>query len=159
MTQYTPEEMNIIAEAPMMASLAVSMADLGLVSTAIEAAAMSKEIVGAGKKYPTNSIIQSVFSEETIKSGTIKLEKPNVTPEEVKSGALVERAIAAVNAAVGVISSKATPEEVAQFKEFVYSCADAVANAAGSGLFGSGANKVSPEEAVALTKLKATLGI
>jgi hypothetical protein len=40
-----------------------------------------------------------------------------------------------------------------------YAVGEAVANAAGSGLFGSGATKVSPEEAAALAKIKAALGI
>jgi hypothetical protein len=157
-TAYTSEELTAIAQAPMMSGLAVSMADLGIVSTAIEAAAMSKEISGVAKKYPNNSVIQAAFSETAIRSGAIKLEKPDVKPEEVKSGALVDRAIASIEAAVNILNGKATPEEIREYKTFVYDCADAVANAAGSGLFGSG-TKVSTEEAAALTKLKDALAL
>ncbi|RUR83352.1 hypothetical protein ACF3DV_15835 [Chlorogloeopsis fritschii PCC 9212] len=156
---YTSDELSKIAEAPMIVGMAVAMADLGIVSTAIEAAAMSKEIAGAAQKYPNNSIIQSVFSEEMLRSNAFKVAKPDIKPEEVQSGMVTDKAIAAVNTAVEVVNGKATPEEISEFKEFIYSCADAVANAAGSGLFGTGNPKVSPQEAATLTKLKAVLSV
>lgn len=156
---YTSEQLSAIAEAPMMIGMAVAMVDMGIVSTAIEAAAMSKEVAGAAAKYPSNSIIQSVFSEAAMKSGAIKMEKPEIKPEDVQSGAVVDKAITAVNDAVAIVSGQATPEEIAEFKQFVYSCADAVANAAGTGLFGSGNPKVSDKEAAALAKIKAALAI
>jgi hypothetical protein len=159
MTTYTPEEMNTIASAPMLVGMAIASVDMGIISTAIEAAAMSKEITGAAQKYPSNSIIQSVFADEVLRSGAVKMQKPDVKPEEVQSGAIVDKAIAAVDAAVAVVSSKATPEEIQEYKQFIYACAEAVANAAGSGLFGTGSPKVSDKEAAALTKVKAALGI
>ncbi len=158
-TAYTPAELSAIAEAPLMVGMAVAAADLGIVSSAIEAVAMSKEITGAAAKYPNNSVIQAVFSEAAMRSGTVKVEKPEVKSEEVQSGAIVDKAIAAANAALTAIGDKATPDEVAEFKQFLYACGDAVANAAGSGLFGSGSPKVSEKEAVALAKIKAALGI
>lgn len=158
-TTYTAEELSTIAEAPMLVGMAVAMADMGIISTAIEAAAMSKEIAGAAQKYPNNSIIQATFSEAAIRSGQIKMEKPDVKPEDVQSGAVVDKAIAAATAAISLVEGKATPEEVTEFKQFIYACGDAVANAAGSGLFGSGSPKVSPEEAAALAKIKAALAI
>ena len=156
MATFTPEEMKTIAEAPVLVGLAVSMVDLGIISTVPEAAALSKEIAGAATKYPNNSIIQSVFSEAALKSGTVKMEKPEIKPEDVQSGAIVDQAITAINAASTVLSDKATPEEVSEYKSFIYACAEAVANAAGSGLFGSG-TKVSDQEAVALAKFKTVL--
>lgn len=153
---FTPEELKTIANAPVLAGLAVSMVDLGIISTVPEAAALSKEVVGASKKYPNNSIIQAVFSEEVIKSGAVKFERSEIKPEEIESGALVDQAIAAINAALDLMNGKATPEEITEYKSFIYTCAEAVANAAGSGLFGSG-TKVSDKEAVALTQLKTVL--
>lgn len=156
-TAYSPEELSKIAEAPMAVGMAVAMADMGIVSTAIEATAMSKEVAGAAAKYPNNSIIQAVFSEAAIKSGAIKLQKPNITSEDVQSGAVVDKALATVDEAVAAIGDKATAAEVGEFKQFIYACADAVANAAGSGLFGSGSPKVSEKEAAALSKIKTAL--
>jgi hypothetical protein len=158
MADYTTEELQAIVTAPMMTGLAVAMIDMGIVSTAIEAAAMSKEIAGAAQKYPTNSIIQAAFSEEAMKSGQVKLEKPDIKPEDVQSGAVVDNAIATVNTALQVVEGKATPEEITQYKQFIYDCGQAVAEAAGSGLFGSG-NKVSDKEAEALARFKTALGL
>jgi hypothetical protein len=156
---YTPEELNTIASAPMNIGMAVAMADMGIISSAIEAVALTKEIVGAGKKYPNNSIVQAAFSEAVLGSGKIKTTKPDVKPEDIQSGAFVTKAIATVDSAVAAIGTKATPAEITEFKQFVYACAEAVANAAGSGLFGSGDPKVSSSEASALATIKTGLGI
>ena len=158
MSEYTPEELQIVVTAPMFTGLAIAMVDMGIVSTAIEATAMSKQIAGAADKYPSNNVIQAAFSEETFKSGQVKMAKPDIKPEDAKSGAVVDQAIGAINAALTVIESKATAEEVTQYKQFIYDCGKAVAEAAGSGLFGSG-RKVSAQEAAALEKLKTALGL
>jgi hypothetical protein len=158
MTTFTDDELKVIGKAPMMTGIAIAMVDLGIVSAAIEAVAMTKEFVSAAKKYPSNSIIQAIFSEEAVKSGSMKMEKPDIKPEDVTSGALLDMAIADINNAISTIESKATAEEVKEYKEFIYSCADTVANAAGTGLFGSG-TKVTDKEKVALAKLKTALGI
>ncbi len=156
---YTPEELNAIADAPMTIGMAVAMADMGIISTAIEAVALTKEVVGAGKKYPNNSIVQAAFSEEILSSGKIQRKKPDIKPEDIQSGAFVTKAIASVDFAVAAIGTKATPAEITEYKQFIYACAEAVASAAGSGLFGSGDPKISPTEASALAKIKAALSI
>jgi hypothetical protein len=158
MTDYTPQELNTIAEAPMFIGMAVALADMGIVSTAIEAVALSKQLAQVAQKYSSNSIIQSVFSEERLRSRP-KMEKPDIKSEDIQSGAVVDHAIAATNNALGVVAGKATPLEIDQYKEFIYACADAVANAAGSGLFGSGSSKVSDKEASALAKIKTALAV
>ncbi|MGF1567234.1 MAG: hypothetical protein ACFCVD_04030 [Nodosilinea sp.] len=159
MSDYTPADLQAIVKAPMMTGLAVAMVDMGIVSTAIEAAAMSKEIAGAAQKYPTNSIIQAALSEETLKSKQVKLEKPDIKPEDVESGAIVDNAIVDINTALQLVDGKAAAEEITQYKQFIYDCGVAVAEAAGSGLFGSGNPKISAQEAAALARFKAALGL
>lgn len=155
---FAPEELKTIAEAPILAGFALSMVDVGIVSTVPEAAALSKQIAGAAKSYPTNSVIQAVFSEEALKSGAVKLEPPALKAENAQSDALVDEAIARVNTALTALDGKVSPEEIQEYKSFIYTCAEAVANAAGSGLFGSGA-KVSEKESAALERLKTALGL
>ena len=118
---------------------------------------LSQQLLHVANKYPSNSIIQSVFSEEALKSGHIKSKKPDIKPEDIQSGAVVDHAIAAAKNALAVVEGKATSDEISQYKEFLYACAATVANAAGSGLFGTGSDKVSEKEAVALAKIKAAL--
>jgi hypothetical protein len=159
MTTYTNEELGTIAQAPMAIGMAVAIVDMGIISSAIEAVALSKQIVGAAKKYPSNSIVQAAFSEAALTSKQIDRKQLDVQAEDVKSGAVVTKAIAVVDRAIAAIGSKATPAEVTEFKQFIYACAEAVASAAGSGLFGSGDPKINPEEAVALAQIKAALNI
>ncbi len=156
MSNYSPEEIKSLVAAPMNVGMAVAMVDIGVVSTAVEAAAMTKEIVGAAKKYPNNSIIQAAFSEEALKS--TKLDKPEVKAEDIESGAFVEKTFAQVMETLKLLEGRASAEEITEFKQFIYDCGDAVANAAGSGLFGSG-TKVSEKEAAVLSRLKTTLGL
>jgi hypothetical protein len=158
-TNYTSEELLKIAGGVMVSGMAVAMVDMGIVSTAIEATAMSKEIAGAAKKYPNNAIIQALFSEEAIKKA--KADKPEpiaIKADEMKPETAIATATAKINEALAILNQKATPEDVQQYKEFIYACADRVANAAGSGLFGSGV-KVSEKEAAALVSLKGVLGL
>ncbi|MBF2080077.1 MAG: hypothetical protein IGR76_16545 [Synechococcales cyanobacterium T60_A2020_003] len=158
MSTYTEQELATIGNAPMQIGMAAAAVDLGIISTAKEAAALSKEVLNAGKKYPNNSIIQAAFSEEAMKAGSIKLDKEDITAEDVQSGTAVDKAIAATQEAIALTEGKATAEEVAEFKQFVYECAEVVANAAGTGLFGTGKEKVSDKEKVALEKIKTSLG-
>jgi hypothetical protein len=158
MSSYSSEDLQAIVDAPMMTGLAVAMVDMGIISTAIEAGALSKQVVGAADKYPNNTLIQAAFSEEAFKNKQVKAQKPDIKAEDVKSGAIIDQAIAAIDKAIAAAEGKATAEEITQYKQFIYDCAEAVAEAAGSGLFGSG-SKVSAEEAAALERLKVALGI
>jgi hypothetical protein len=151
-TTYTQDENKSVVEALMTTGLAIAMADFGIVSTAIESAALAKELTGAANNYPNNSIIQSVLTPDVLKQTPMQPPK-DITPDNV-----LDVAITKLNGVVDMLGSKATPAEVTEFKSFVYQCAERVANAAGEGLFGSG-EKVSAKETAALNKLKAALGI
>ncbi|MCY7323740.1 MAG: hypothetical protein LH660_18540, partial [Phormidesmis sp. CAN_BIN36] len=105
MSSYTSEEITAVIKAVTLASMAVSIADMGIISTAIEAGALAQEIVGAAKKYPANSIVQSVFSADAIKGNSPKPPE-GMTPENV-----IDMAMSAVNNAVSIVTAKATPAE------------------------------------------------
>jgi hypothetical protein len=156
---YSAEELSAIATAPMVVGLAVAVADVGLVSTALEAAALSQQMLGAAKQYPNNAIIQAVFSEEAIRSGAVKLEKPDIKAEDVQAGMTLNKAMDAIQAATTVLEGKASADEIKTYKAFIYACGEAVANAAGSGLWGRGNPKVSESETKVLTQLKSALGV
>lgn len=153
-TTYTPDEATKVIKAITMSSMAVAIADVGIVSTAIEMAAMVKELLKAAKTYPDNSIIQAVFSEESLKKIG-----PGEPPKDFQPENAVDLAIQAINESLSILTLKASPEEIQEYKEFVYSGANHVANAAGEGLFGTGKTKVSQKETAVLAKLKATLGL
>lgn len=151
---YTPEEAKKVIRAVTLSGIAVAIADMGIVSTAIEATALAKEVGGVAKKYPNNTIIQGIFSNEAIKTFS-----PGEAPKDLTANNAAEQAIAAITEALATLAPKATSEEIGEYKKFVYSAAESVANAAGSGLFGRGNPKVSDTESAVLTKLKVALGV
>jgi hypothetical protein len=151
---YTTNEAHIVMNAVITSGMAVAIADMGIVSTALEMAALTKELLNAAKIHPNNSIIQAVFSENALRNSATGSTPKDITPENA-----IEKAIAAINAAMTLLAPKVSPAEIAEFKQFIYRCADAVANAAGSGLFGSGSPKVSAPEETVLAQLKVALGI
>jgi hypothetical protein len=156
---YTPEELAKISGAVTIAGMAIAVVDAGIVSTVIEASAMAKEVMGAATKYPNNTVIQAIFSPEAVKEfkANPKL-RMEIKPEELQPDVAAATAVAKINEAMAVLNGKATAEEIAEYKAFIYACCDRVANAAGSGLFGSGDPKVSRKEAAALAQIKAALG-
>ena len=156
---YSDQELNAIVNGAMLTGMAVAMSDMGIISTAIEASSMGKEIIGAAAKFPNNSVIQAAFSEAALRNGGLKINKPDVKAEEIANGIFVTNAIAVVNSVVMSLESKATPAEIQEYKSFVYGVAETVAKAAGSGLFGSGDPKISDKEATALAKIKSAMSI
>jgi hypothetical protein len=156
---YTPEELAKISGAVTISGMAIAVVDAGIISTAIEAAAMAKEVMGAATKYPNNTVIQTLFSPEAARQ--LK-DNPSarmaLKADELKPEVAVNTAISKINEAIAVMDGKATAVEIQEYKDFIYACCDRVANAAGSGLFGSGNPKVSATEAAALVQIKAALG-
>lgn len=149
---YTLEESSIVLRAVTLSGMAVAMADVGVVSTAIEATALAQEVASAARKYPNNSIIQAVFADETLKKLPLGEIPKDATPENA-----MEMAIEAIQEATGLLQSKATSAELAEYQQFIYAAAEQVAEAAGDGLFGTGAPKVSDREMATLARLKSVL--
>lgn len=152
MAQFTPDDLQAAVRAPMMMGLAIAMVDVGLVSTALEAAALSKQVSQAASRYPHNTIIQAAFAADA----PIKLDTSNRVGDN--EGTLFDKALIAVRQAIHRLAPKATAAEIREYKQFIYDCAVAVAEAAGQGLLGRG-TKVSPGESAALARLKTALSL
>jgi len=148
---YTDAEWKTLLMAPLACGFAVAMSDFGLISTAIEGAAMNKELAAATETYAGNELIQNLFKKA---DGT---EPVKLDPAELGNSAenATEKATGFIAEAIKILSEK-SPAELADYKALCYSVSDRVANAAGSGLFGSG-TKVSEKEAALLAKLKTLL--
>jgi hypothetical protein len=157
-TTYTIEELTKISGAVTISGMAVAVVEAGIISTAIEASAMAKEVTSAATKYPNNTVIQAILSGDAIKQ---LQENPSarmtIKPEELQPDVAVNTATSKIQEAMVILEGKATATEIQEYKDFLYNCCDRVANAAGSGLFGSGDPKVSNKEAAALAQIKAAL--
>ena len=159
MSTYPPAELETLRLAPQAIGLAVALVDVGIVSSFIESVALSEQIGGAAAKYPTNSIIQAAFSQPIADNSGKTSDLSNISTEEAEQGVVLERALNHVNTALAVVTGKASDTEITEYKQFIYDCGVAVAEAAGEGLFGRGNQKVSKGEAAALAKIKAALGV
>ncbi len=151
---YEPEELATLATAVMTSGTAVSLAELGVVSTLLETAALGKELAGAPSKYPNNRVIQALFGHQSKREkASQRLKEITITPENA-----LDVAVDFIQRAIAILQQRATSHEIQEYKEFVYSCCNAIARAAGSGLLGTG-KKVSSQEEAALSKLKAALSL
>jgi hypothetical protein len=155
--ELSAEERNRLMGGPLAAALAVMAVDLGLFSSAQEALALGRELAGASSRYADNPLIASLFDEEALRQG-IHPERLPVTPEEVREGRLLDKALAEVDAALALARTKADEASVREYAQLIVDGCVAVAEAAGKGLFGSG-EKVSAEEKAALERIRAHLGL
>jgi NADH dehydrogenase len=151
---YKEEELSTLATAIMTSGTAISLAEIGAVSTMLETAALGKELAGAPAKYPNNRVIQALFGHHAKRKAATK----TIHEITVTASNAVDVAIEQIKAALAILQERATPDEIREYKEFIYSCCEAVAKAAGSGLLGMG-QRISASEADALDRLKAALSL
>lgn len=152
----TPEERNLLMGGPLAAAMAVMAVDLGLVSSAMEAMALGRELAGAASRHGSSPLIAALFDPEALKEG-LHPQKLTITPEDVRDGRVLDRALEEVDSAVALARAKDEGSVQAYCQLIVEGC-EAVAAAAGSGLFGSG-EKVSAAEKAALERIRAHLGV
>jgi hypothetical protein len=150
-------ERNTLLGGPVSAAMAVMSVDLGIVSCAKEALAMGRELAEASKRYADNPLIAGLFDPEAIKKG-IRPDKLEVTPDDVRAGKVLDKALVEVDQAMELARAKTDDAGARQFANLIVGCCEAVAQAAGKGLFGSG-EKVSEGEKAALAKVRSHLGL
>ena len=155
--ELSTDDRNRLLGGPLAAALAVMTVDMGVFSSAQEALALARELSGAAQRYSANPLIASLFDEEALRQG-LRPEKLQVTPEDVRSGRGLDRALEEVDASLALARSKADEDTVKQYAQLIVDGCVAVAEAAGKGLFGSG-EKVSPEEKAALDRIRTHLGL
>ena len=99
----------------------------------------------------------SLFDPEALKQG-IKPERLSLTPEDVRDGKVLDRALEEVDGAVALARAKGDAASAQQYCQLIVEGCEAVAAAAGNGLFGSG-EKVSAAEKAALDRIRQHLGV
>jgi hypothetical protein len=153
-SDYTTEEWALLARAPFMTGMIVSLASpSGLTGVLGESMVVTKALLAAEGSTSTSALIKSLIAD--IKASRGALAKPSgLSPANAKTIAMEE--IGKVSA---LLAQKATPEEAAAFKDWLEDIAQAAAEAATEGgLFGIGGVRVSESEKVAVEEVKKTLG-
>jgi hypothetical protein len=140
-SDFTPEEWKLVREGPPSAGMIVLTAQRG--GTFRETFAMAKAYEEARKQHGESELLDAIVSE-----------KPEVdhtryhSPDELKQAGLQR-----LRDAIELLESKASPEEVDDYKRFTLNLADKVANA-----HREDGVSVSPAERAAIEETAATLG-
>ena len=139
---FTEQEWKLALEGPPTAGLIVAAAQRG--GTFREAFAISKSYVDARKEHGESELLDEIASA-----------KPEIdrhrfgSPQE-----LHDNGLQIIRDAAALVESKATPEEVEDYKRFVVTLAQRVAAA-----HREHGTDVSPAEQAAIDEISATLGI
>ena len=138
---FTPEEWTTVLEAPPTAGMIVITASHG--GTFRETIAMSKAYAEARAEHGDSELLDEIVSA-----------KPKVdhtrfhSPEELRDSGLAH-----LRDAVALVQGKATSEEADDYRRFILSVANKVANA-----HREAGQNVSPAEAQAIEQISAALG-
>jgi hypothetical protein len=150
-SDFTDEEWVRVRRAPFVAGLAISMADPG---GPIELARESMGTVKSATNPPTR---EQLLSEVALDIQSMTQQRQN--PLSDFKPQAPEQILDEVRAATDIVSSKATAEEAAAFKQWLLTTAQAAADAAKEGGFmGFRATQVSEGEQNMLDKLRSTIG-
>jgi hypothetical protein len=145
--EFNAEEWSTLVEAPLLAGM---------------------RVVGAGRggRIRESLAIGRVYNEARQRQGESELldalvsSPPAIDPKGLQGSEDLKSAVTGrVQEALRLLEQKGSPEEVASYKEFILSVAQAAAEAHKEGGFiGIGGKEISPEEQTALDELRATLG-
>lgn len=138
---FTAEEWEVVAQAPTSAGMIVITADKG--GTFRESFSMAKAYSEARQNHGESELLDELVNS-----------KPQVdrtrehSPQELK-----QHALGRVQEAIGLLESKASPEEVEEYRRFVMGLAERVAKA-----HKEHGQDVSPAEAEAIGEIEVALG-
>lgn len=156
-TDYTAEEWDHLLEAPMSAGMLIAAASPSLLGSIGESMSIAKGIAAAAQGAAGNELLNALLADLTNKE-TMKEARPELTSKD--PAAAKAQLLGTVQAAAAVLDQKATPEEAAGIKNWLYQLAVGAANATKEGGFlGIGAVRVSDAEKAALADLASVLGV
>jgi hypothetical protein len=136
-SDFTSEQWQLVAEGPPAAGIAVATAQRG--GTFSESFALAKAYTDARAEHGESQLLDELLSE-----------RPRIKYEHAHSpGELKEKTLELLRDAVALLRSKATPEEVDDYRSFVLNVANRVANAHAEGGVAVGADEQAVIEAIA----------
>lgn len=162
-TDYTDAEWELLTNMPRMAALGAVAADEGgPVTTTRELWASMTELAQAARtRYSNNPLIQDVMRAIAQPEDDSEMQMRNWKPNsgEELGEAIVEQTLETAPRVREVLTNQATPEEAAEYTEWILGIARAGCQAAGGGLFGLSGQSVTPEETQFIKELTAALGV
>jgi hypothetical protein len=154
---FIPEEWAELLQAPMTVTLYVTVSSPSVFGSVKEAYSTAKEIAHLTQSQHENQLLRELAVEFKDRE-TARKAQPDI---ESRDPALVmEGALAELEGVVRILNEKATQEESAEIRQWLYQIGVSAANAAKEGGFlGIGAVRVSPKEQAALDELQRVLGV
>jgi hypothetical protein len=143
---FTEEEWKTVLEAPPSAGLIVIASDRG--GSIRETFSMAKAYAEARKQHGDSELLDELVNAKPEMDHT-----RYHSPEELKEACLKH-----ITEAVGLLGSKATPEELDDYKKFIVGLANRVAEARKEGFMGLSGDRVSDDEKTAIAEVEAALG-
>lgn len=144
---FTEEEWELLREAPPGVGMIVIVSDRGGMMR--ESFSMAKAYAEARKEPGSSQLIDELVEA-----------KPDMDHTRYGStGELVEAALTRAADALALLEAKGTAEDVDQYRAFLWSVAEHVANARKEGFMGLTGERVSDAEVAALGRIKGALGI
>jgi hypothetical protein len=144
---FTEEEWELLRETPPGIGMVVIVADRGGMMR--ESFSMAKAYAEARKQPGSGQLIDELVEA-----------KPDMDHTRYGSKEeLVEAALDRARQALALVGEKGTAEDVEQFRSFLWSVAEHVANARKEGFMGLTGERVSDAEEAALERIKAAIGM
>lgn len=158
---FTPEVWKSIVVAPAEISQLVLVASFGLGDIRKEALALIHKVEDL-VKAPGDLPLLKDLAAELKHNQEAEKDKPHTAPPAEQQDADAEKAriLAGLRSMTAAVDAKATPQEAAQLKQWLYSVGEAVAKASKEGDFmGIGGKQVSDAETAVLAEIKTALGL
>ncbi len=143
---FTEEEWKLVLEGPPSAGMIVIASDRG--GSIRESFSMAKAYTEARKQHGESQLLDEIVSAKPEMDHT-----RYKTPEELKEASLKN-----VTEAVALLESKATSEELDEYKKFILGLAQRVAEARKEGFMGLSGDRVSDDEKTAIGEISGALG-
>ena len=143
---FTEEEWKTVLEGPPSAGLIVILSDRG--GSIRETFSMAKAYTEARKQHGESQLLDEVVSAKP------EMDRTRAgSPDELKQHNLDN-----IRQAVSLLQSKASEEEVDEYKKFIVGLAEHVAEARKEGFLGLSGERVSDDERAAIGEIQTALG-
>ena len=152
---FTDEEWARLERAPIVAAMAITLADPGGPIEAVKESMGAIKTVQEAEQSSDQPLIREVATSLTTKMKARQSPLKDFRPKGAMAG---QEILDELNAAAGTVAQKGTPEEAAAFREWLLASAQRAAEAAKEGGFmGFKAERISEGEQAMLDKLREAL--
>lgn len=157
---FTEAEWTLLSDLPRLAAFGAMAADEGdaITSTRELWAGMAELAQAARTRYPDNALIQAIVQAESRDNEGADVSRSGWRPGEPLGAAVIEQALETAGKVGPILGTRATTQEAVEYRAWVLGIARAAAEAARTGLFGIGGERITDREATFVRDLQTALG-